>query len=176
MNLDRRGFLAACSRAGVTSALLPGILYTLAVQAQEAPNTDQSKPPKITAEMIDQAAVLAGIGPFSAEQKQMMIDGLVDNNGSCKAIRKLNIPNSVAPAFVFHPLPAAGVAATKPRNKSKKEASEWKPDTTLGVPRRIEDLAFATVSELASLLHTNKVTSVALTVMYLCLLYTSDAA
>ena len=174
MNLDRRGFLAACSRAGVTSALLPGILYTLAVQAQEAPNTDQSKPPKITAEMIDQAAVLAGIGPFTAEQKQMIIDGLVDNNGSCKAIRKLNIPNSVAPAFVFHPLPAAGVAATKPRNKSKKEASEWKPDTTLGVPRRIEDLAFATVSELASLLHTSKVTSVALTEMYLARLKRYD--
>ena len=35
-HLDRRGFLAACSRAGITSALLPGILYTLAAQAQEA--------------------------------------------------------------------------------------------------------------------------------------------
>jgi hypothetical protein len=174
MNLDRRGFLAACSYAGVTSPLLPGILYTLAAQAQEAPNADQAKPPKITSEMIEQAAVLAGIGPFTAEQKQMMIDGLVDNNGSCKAIRALKIPNSVAPAFVFHPLPAASVAATKPRNKSKAEASGWKPDTTLGIPRRIEDLAFATVSELASLLHTGKVTSVALTEMYLARLKRYD--
>ena len=106
MTLDRRGFLAACSSAGITSALFPGILYTLAAQAQEADQNDQSKPPKITAEMIDQAAIMAGIGPFPAEQKQMMIDGLADQNGSCKAIRKLNIPNSVPPAFVFHPMPA----------------------------------------------------------------------
>ena len=32
MTLDRRDFLAACSRAGITSALLPGILYTLAAR------------------------------------------------------------------------------------------------------------------------------------------------
>ena len=56
--------------------------------------------------MIDAAAAMAGIGPFTAEQKEMMIDGLVDQNGSCKAIRKLKLPNSVAPAFVFHPQPA----------------------------------------------------------------------
>ncbi|MGA7856692.1 MAG: amidase, partial [Terracidiphilus sp.] len=76
MTLDRRSFLAVCSRAGVASPLLPGILYTLAAQAQNAAGTDQSKSPKITPEMIDQAAVLAGVGPFTAEQKQMMIDGL----------------------------------------------------------------------------------------------------
>ena len=105
MTLDRRGFLAACSRAGITSALFPGVLYTLASQAQElAAYMDQSKPPKITPEMIDQAAIIAGIGPFTVEQKKMMIDGLVDQNGSFKAIRKLKLPNSVAPAYVFHPL------------------------------------------------------------------------
>ena len=118
MTLDRRGFLAACSRAGITSALFPGVLYTLASQAQESPDTDQSKPPKITPEMIDQAAIMAGIGPFTDEQKKMMINGLVDQNGSFKAIRKLNLPNSVAPAFVFHPFAAAGnalhVAPAKP--------------------------------------------------------------
>jgi len=61
MTLDRRGFLTACSRAGVTSALFPGVLYALASQAQEPPYMDQSKPPKITPEMIDQAAMMAGI-------------------------------------------------------------------------------------------------------------------
>src|SRR6516165_7678575 len=91
MRFDRRSFLTASSGAGITSALFPGILYTLALQAQEPESTDQSKPPKITPEMIDAAAVLAGIGPFTAEQKQMMIDGLVDQNGSIKAIRKLHM-------------------------------------------------------------------------------------
>ncbi len=122
MTLDRRGFLAACSRAGIASPLLPGILYTLAVQAQEpADNTDQSKPPKITPEMIDQAAVMAGIGPFTAEQKQMMLDALVDNNGSYKAIRKMHLPNSVPPAYIFHPQPPAGtmVASIHSENRAR---------------------------------------------------------
>ncbi len=107
MTLNRRGFLNACAKAGIVSPLFPGVLFTLAVQAQEPAYTDQSKPPVITPEMIDQAGVIAGIGPFTAEQKQMMIDGLVDQNGSIKAIRKLEMPNSVEPAFAFHPLPAA---------------------------------------------------------------------
>jgi Asp-tRNA(Asn)/Glu-tRNA(Gln) amidotransferase A subunit family amidase len=172
MTMDRRGFLAACSRAGITSALFPGVLFTLASQAQESPNTDQSKPPKITPEMIDQAAIMAGIGPFTDEQKKMMIDGLVDQNGSFKAIRKLKLPNSVAPAFVFHPLAAAGnvrrVTAETPN------VHGWKPDPNVDAPSNIEDLAFATVSELASLLHARKITSVALTQMYLARLRRFD--
>jgi Asp-tRNA(Asn)/Glu-tRNA(Gln) amidotransferase A subunit family amidase len=168
MTLDRRGFLAACSRAGIASPLLPGILYTLTSQAQEAAGTDQSKPPKITPEMIDQAAVLAGVGPFTAEQKQMMLDALIDNNGSYKAIRKLTLPNSVPPAYIFHPFPPAGtVTATAHPEVEVPAAKEWQPNAELVAPARIDDLAFATVSELASLLRVRRVTSIALTQMYL---------
>lgn len=173
MPLDRRGFLAACSRAGITSALFPGVLYTLASQAQESPDTDQSMPPKITPDMIDQAAIMAGIGPFPDEQKKMMIDGLVDQNGSFKAIRKLKLPNSVAPAFVFHPFAAAGNAVhVAPANPG---VTGWKPDPNIPAPSNIEDLAFATVSELASLLHARKITSLALAQMYLARLKRYDA-
>ena len=45
MHFDRRSFLTACSGAGITSALFPGILYTLAAQAQESEPNDQAKPP-----------------------------------------------------------------------------------------------------------------------------------
>jgi len=170
MTLDRRGFLTACSRAGVTSALFPGVLYALTVQAQEASGTDQSKPPKVTAEMIDAAAVLAGIGPFTEEQKMMMIDGLVDQNGSCKAIRKLKIPNSVAPAYVFHPFAAAGAAVLRSfvgRLEPSKLPPRWQPSPNAKAPTDLNDLAFASVSELASLLHARKITSLALTQMYI---------
>jgi Asp-tRNA(Asn)/Glu-tRNA(Gln) amidotransferase A subunit family amidase len=163
MTLDRRSFLAACSSAGITSALFPGVLYTLAAQGQEASGTDQSKPPKITPEMIDAAAVLAGVGPFTAEQKKMMIDGLVDQNGSYKAIRKLKLPNSVAPAYVFQPLlPNAPKHLVQELNPGG-----WSPDASVSSPSRIEDLAFATVNQLASLLHARKITSLALTQMYI---------
>jgi Asp-tRNA(Asn)/Glu-tRNA(Gln) amidotransferase A subunit family amidase len=173
MALDRRGFLAACSRAGITSALFPGVLYTLASQAQEPAYMDQSKPPKITHEMIDQAALLAGIGPFTDEQKKMMIEGLTDDNGSIKAIRKLNLPNSVAPAFVFHPLPAEPEEREVMQELTRPIG--WKPGPDVTAPSNIEDLAFASVSQLASLLHARKITSLALTQMYLARLKRYDS-
>jgi len=166
MTLDRRGFLTACSRAGVTSALFPGVLYALASQAQEPSYMDQSKPPKITPEMIDQAAMMAGIGPFSDEQKKMMIDGLVDQNGSYKAIRKLKLPNSVAPAYVFQPqLPSAPKRLVQEMKHAVPEMEG--PNLNATAPSRMEDLAFATIGELARLLHARKITSLALTQMYI---------
>ncbi|UWZ84694.1 amidase [Occallatibacter riparius] len=186
MTLDRRSFLSACSRAGVASALFPGVLYTLATQsaqAQESDSTDQSKPPKITPEMIDQAAILAGIGPFTDEQKKMMIDGLVDRNGSMKAIRKLKLPNSVAPSFVFHPQPARGEVTHAHKNVqvlAPKAGTAptgmigWAADESATAPSNIEDLAFASVSHLASLLKLRKITSTDLTKLYLARLKRYD--
>jgi Asp-tRNA(Asn)/Glu-tRNA(Gln) amidotransferase A subunit family amidase len=173
VTIDRRGFLSVCSRIGLASPLFPGILYTLATQAQEPESTDQSKPPKITPEMIDAAAVLAGIGPFTLEQKKMMLDGLIDNNGSYKAIRKLKLPNSLAPAYVFHPLPAAKTACDPnceklPPTEGETLISDADGDFRPGVaPAKIEDLAFASVTELSRLLRARKITSLALTKMYL---------
>jgi Asp-tRNA(Asn)/Glu-tRNA(Gln) amidotransferase A subunit family amidase len=149
-------------------------LYTLATQAQEAAGTDQSKPPTITPEMIDQAAVLAGIGPFTEEQKKMMIDGLVDQNGSMKAIRKLKIPNSVAPAFVFHPLPAAKATdnqdcKTLPRPNGE-VVIDIVDDGGYGhrpIPKKIDDMAFWSVLELGKAVGFGKVKSIDLTRMFL---------
>jgi Asp-tRNA(Asn)/Glu-tRNA(Gln) amidotransferase A subunit family amidase len=169
MTLDRRGFLSACSRIGVASPLFPGILYTLAAQAQ-GDELDQSKPPALTPEMIDQAAVLAGIGPFTGAQKKMMIDGLVDNNGSYKAIRKLKLPNSIAPAYVFHPLPPDAVLPRGNRNIDTLVPVAIVP----AAPARIEDLAFATVAELSGLIRERKITSLALTQMFLARLKRYD--
>ena len=181
MPLDRRRFLSASTAAGVSSALFPGVLYTLSIQAQQASDSDQSKPPQITPEMIDQASVLAGIGPFTAEQKQMMIDGLTSVNGSIKAIRKLNLPNSVAPAIVFHPQPAAKPPLSpKPDSSKEFEGVEsghglFTPPPAPKAPSQIEDLAFATVSELSGLLSTRKITSTELTKMYLARLKRYDS-
>jgi len=176
MTFDRRSFLTACSRMGVASALFPGVLYTLAAQAQEAGGTDQSKPPKITPEMIDAAAILAGIAPFTDEQKKMMIDGLVDQNGSMKAIRKLKLPNSVAPAFVFHPMLAAKPIPREPVPCPKPDGYGG---SILGsIPNRpanIEDVAFASVKELGDLLVHRKISSVELTKMYLARLKKYDS-
>ena len=165
MTLDRRGFLTVCSRAGVASALLPGVLYTLAAQAQG--DTKQEQPLKLTPEIIDQAALLAGV-TLSADQKKMMVDGLSDLRGSYAAIRALKMPNSVAPAFIFNPLPAGAKVETA------KTAPRWSVQTLTVVPANLEELAFATVRELAELLGARKVTSLALTQMYLARLKRYD--
>jgi len=169
MTFDRRDFLAACTRAGITSALLPGILYTLAAQAQET--NPAAKPPelsKITPEMLDQAAALAGVGPFTADQKQMMLQGLNDQRDSYAPIRALKIPNSVAPAYVFHPQ-----NATRPEPAMPSKRPVFFDGYCCGIssipvaPARIADLAFSSVWEVSELLKAREITSLALTKMYL---------
>src|ERR1700741_1703152 len=100
MSLDRRAFLSVCSRFGLASTLFPGALYTLAAQEKAGAVTK----PKITPALIDAAAALAGV-TVSAEQKQMMLDGLNQQRDAYDAIRKLHLPNSVPPAYIFDPLP-----------------------------------------------------------------------
>ena len=164
--LDRRGFLAVCSRAGVGSALLPGVLYALAAQAQKDKKSIALV--KLTPELVDAAAALAGV-TLTAEQKKLMLEGLEDQRGSYAAIRELKLANSVAPAFVFDPLPAGAVVETGRR------APRWSEAGAEAMPAIVEDLAFRTVRELAELVRTRKVTSVALTRMYLERLKRYDA-
>jgi Asp-tRNA(Asn)/Glu-tRNA(Gln) amidotransferase A subunit family amidase len=165
MILDRRGFLAGVSRAGVGSALLPGVLYTLAAQAQDA--TKPAEPFKVTLEMLDQAAALAGV-PLTAEQKKMMLEALEGQREGYDAIRKLNLPNSVAPAFIFDPLPPGAVVNTT------RKGPRWSEPAVVSLPANIEELAFAPVRDLAELVRTQKVTSLALTQMYLARLKRYD--
>ena len=165
MTLDRRKFLAACSQAGVASALLPGALYTLAAQAQDGEK--KSEPAKITPELLDQAAALAGI-TLTADQKKMMLDGLNDQRGSYEAIRALKLPNSVAPAYIFDPLPPGAKIDT-----AKKEPRFSEPPTVVS-PANIEELAFISVRQQAELIRTRKITSLALTQMYLARLKRYD--
>ncbi|HZD47901.1 MAG TPA: amidase, partial [Silvibacterium sp.] len=95
--LDRRAFLAISGRFGLASTLFPGALYTLASQAQSASPASDKNLPKITPEMIDQAAALAGI-TIAPDQRAMMLDGLSEQRSGYAAIRKLHLPNSVPPA------------------------------------------------------------------------------
>ena len=181
MTLDRRVFLNACAGAGIASPLLPGILYTLAAQAQEAgagasPATKSPELEKITPEMLDHAAALAGVGPFTAEQKRMMLDALNDQRTGYDKIRALKLPNSVPPAYVFHPGPPArpaesrvAFAGVQPRLIFDNSSAQVK------APANIEELAFATILELANLIYHRQITSLALTQMYIDRLKRYDA-
>src|SRR5262249_39559543 len=68
--LDRRAFLAVCSRLGLTTTLLPGVLWAMADEKG-----------KVTRAMIDSAAFIADV-PIADEYKDMMLDSLNDYSKS----------------------------------------------------------------------------------------------
>jgi Asp-tRNA(Asn)/Glu-tRNA(Gln) amidotransferase A subunit family amidase len=150
--LDRRRFLAACSGLGLGSTLFPGVLWTLAAGKD-----------KITLEMIDQAAAIADV-PIPADDRQMMLDNLNDHVKGFEDIYKLHMPNSVAPALVFDPV----LPATK--FETEKRPLRMSPAPAIaarGVPKNLEDVCFFSARDWAALVRTKKVSSVALTEMYL---------
>jgi Asp-tRNA(Asn)/Glu-tRNA(Gln) amidotransferase A subunit family amidase len=161
MPLDRRHFLAVCSAAGLAGTLLPGTLYTLAAQAEQQRSETPKAPQPITDAMLQAAATLAGV-PLTAEQRAMMLDGLNQQRKSYDAIRALHIPNSVAPAYIFDPLPP-GVAIDTGRRPMRIS----KAPSIAHAPSNLEDLAFLSVRELSEYVRTKKVSSTALTEMYL---------
>jgi Asp-tRNA(Asn)/Glu-tRNA(Gln) amidotransferase A subunit family amidase len=179
MTLDRRSFLNACSLAGVGATLMPGILYSMAAKAEGDVETTTA-PFVVTDAMIDEAAKMAGVGPFTAEQKKQMLASLASQRGTYDSIRALKIPYSLAPAFVFHPLPAA--KSTKPTNcEAIQDNSTTIRIDYVGSPKPIsvsanlEDLAFATVHQLSELIRLKKVSSLDLTKMYIARLKRLDA-
>ncbi len=119
--------------------------------------------PKITPEMMDAAAAIAGIS-LTAEQKTMMLEGLGKQRDSVMAIRSMKLANSVAPAFVFDPVLPGMVLDTEKKPMRMSAAPDVSRLASAGVS---DALAFASVRELAELVKTRKVTSVALTQMYL---------
>ncbi len=160
--MDRRLFLAVTGSLAFSGTLLPGALYALAA----TPSADGGVQP-ITPEMVDAAAALAGV-PMTAAQRQMMLDGLTQNRRDFSEIRKLAIPNSVAPAYVFDPLPAGALLDTQRR------AAVFSKPEAMDAPHDLEALAFASVMELAGLMRRRRITSVALTQMYLARLKRYD--
>ena len=183
--MDRRGFLGVCSMVGLGQTLLPGALFTLATQAkaQSSPimgggevkaSTDSMV--KITPEMIDAAAVIAGI-TVTDEQKKMMLEGLEQLRKSYTAIRDLKMPNTVAPAFVFDPVPGDMTLDTQKKAakiSSAPDVSKLTAAVSAGVAGDSDTLAFASVRELAELVKTRKVSSVDLTKIYLARLKKYD--
>ncbi len=170
---------------GLGQTLLPGALFTLATQAkaQSSPivgggevKANTNALPKITPEMIDAAAIIAGIS-VTDEQKKMMLEGLEQLRKSYTAIRDLKLPNSVAPAFIFDPVPGNMTldAVKKPMKISAaSDNSKLAATVSAGVAGDSDTLAFASVRELAQLIKTRKVTSVDLTRMYLARLKKYD--
>jgi Asp-tRNA(Asn)/Glu-tRNA(Gln) amidotransferase A subunit family amidase len=167
-NLDRRNFvkvLPALGIAGVAASKLPVDVLaqtpTVAPAASPTPSPSPSPTPapRITKEMMRQAEKLFGMELTDA-QEAMALGGVNRNLDSYEAIRKVDVPLDTEPAIAFHPSRARKelyVAKGKFRF-GKVEAPQFKT---------VEDLAFATVPQLAELLRARRITSTDLTKMYL---------
>jgi Asp-tRNA(Asn)/Glu-tRNA(Gln) amidotransferase A subunit family amidase len=173
----RRRFLAVSTAAGVGHTLFPGALLGLATAAaaqNPVKPEEEAKLPPITIEMIEQAATLSGL-TFTAEQRKVMIDGLNNLRSDYAEVRKLPLPNSVAPSLVFNPVPPGAKLDTlrKPVKLSPQEHVVFEKNTA--DPAALEQFAFFTVRQWAELLRTRRVTSMQLTKMYLGRLKRLDA-
>src|SRR5713101_8167388 len=159
--LDRRNFMKTFSWMGLSGTLFLGVLWA---QAQGAK--------KITKEMIENAAAIADV-PIADDYKEMMLENLNDQAKGYEEIYKLHIPNSVEPALIFSPV----VSGTKYETEKWPMKMSAAPKTwPRGVPKNLDDLAFASVRELAELVRTKEVSSIALTKMYLGRLKKNDTA
>src|SRR5260370_10001157 len=139
---------------GLAGTLFPGVLGAQA-QGQAAK--------KITKEMIENAAAIADVA-ISEEYKEMMLESLNDHAKGYEEIYKLHIPNSVEPALIFDPVTSGTKFETEKWPMKMSAASKsWSSQA----PKNIEELAFASVRQLAELVRTKRVSSLALTEMYL---------
>jgi Asp-tRNA(Asn)/Glu-tRNA(Gln) amidotransferase A subunit family amidase len=165
-DLNRRTLLQLLSGAGVATLLATDTLDpALAQSPTGAPATPLASPSpaatqsRVTVEMLREAKKLIGIELTEAEEA-MALPGVNRNLDNYEAVRKIDIPLDTEPAISFHPAPA--------NKRLYAQRSRFRfSQTELPQFKSIEDLAFATVPELAELIRTRKVSSTELTKMYL---------
>ena len=148
---DRREFLAYFSSLGLTSTLLPGVLWAKA---------GEKKSTAVTKEMLREAAAVAGV-TFSDQQLDRMLAGVNQNLSKYAEVQKVLLENSVAPPLYFNPI----VPGTKIDRTKRAIRTSAPPAVTR--PRDLEDAAFWPATQLAELIRTKQVSSVELTEMYL---------
>ena len=150
--VDRRRFIATLSGMGFGTTLLPGVLWALADGKTE-----------ITDTMIEQAATIADV-PIAAEYRKTMLETLNGRVKDFEEIYKLHIPNNVAPALIFDPVLRSTKFETE---KRPMKISAAPAIAARGVPKNLEEACFWSARDLAELIRSKKVSSVALTQMYL---------
>lgn len=155
---DRRRFLSVCSSLGLTSTLLPGVLWAMGQGT-----------PAITPELLASACKVAGL-ELDEGQRKLMVKTLNEQLAGARDIRALDLPNSVSPAFSFDPV-LPGVTTWDTAKRPMKVSAARPPRMS----KDLEALAFTSVRDLAELVRTRKVSSVALTELSLARLERLDA-
>ncbi|WP_080058556.1 amidase [Spirosoma aerolatum] len=128
-------------------------------------SNDPKKP--ITSDVVEVASRIFDL-EFTSAERDSMLDNLNNARLNYEALRKIDLPNNIAPALYFNPLPAGFTMPTGP--------SSFKASTQANVtlPKNRDELAYYTVGQLGQLIRTKQITSVELTQFFLNRLKTYD--
>ena len=148
--LDRREFMGYFTGVGLGSTLFPGVLWAKLAAGAE-----------ITVDTIASAEEVAGL-KFDQAERELMLDGLKQQEQRIEALHKIPLANSVSPAIVFDPLPPGKKIQPEPRRPMVRSKAKL---TTR--PAGGDDLAFLPVTELSELVRRQRVSSLELTQLYL---------
>ena len=157
VSLDRRSFMSYFAGAGLSSTLFPGVLWAKLTAGAD-----------ITVETIASAEEVADVH-FDQAERELMLDGLKQQEQRIEALHKVHLDNSVSPAVVFDPLPPGKKIQSEPRRPMVRSKVPHR-----AMPADIDELAFLPVTELSELVRRKKVTSVELTQMYIARLKKYD--
>ncbi|MFH2053125.1 MAG: amidase [bacterium] len=105
------------------------------------------------------AEALSGLDLTQAE-RTLMLEDLAESRQAYRGLRGMEIPNAVPPALRFDPLTARTGLREGPATGP---APVWSPAPEVTRPDDLEDLAFATIGELAELIRTRRVSCLELT-------------
>jgi Asp-tRNA(Asn)/Glu-tRNA(Gln) amidotransferase A subunit family amidase len=159
--LDRRSFVKLLPAAGAASLTVSSLPLKALSQTPTPTPRPSPTPLRITKEMMHNAEKLIGI-ELTDKQEETALPGVNRSLDSFEVLRKIDVPLDTEPAIVFHPaLPGFHVKKAGAKTKFKfgrNEPAQFKS---------VDDLAFATVPQLAELIRAKKVSSVELTKMYL---------
>ena len=156
--LGRRNFVKLLPAMGAAGLITPKSLAQTA-SPTPSPSPSPTPAPRITKEMMRQAEKLIGIELTDA-QEAMALPNVNRNLDSYETNRKTDIPLDTEPAIAFHPTRAKKELYV-PKTKFRFGKTELPPFKT------VEDLAFASVPQLAELIRTRKISSTEITKMYL---------
>ena len=94
ISADRRRFLECFAALGLSSTLFPGVLWA---------QVQQKQPPRITKDILRDAAAVAGM-MFTERELDAMLEAVNRNVARFDEIRKVPFDNSVAPPLYFNPV------------------------------------------------------------------------